>query len=287
MTILPHQSNELIDLTNPGTIKLDLIISELKSLINNFLTEFKNNKLSLTGYSFERNSKSGLTGKAGFYFIVNPIQKKVSFGCCGDLAQRKGEYKRDLNNCANGKKTKLPLSMREALNKGSILDFYFVPFMLFPSIIPNKQTLGTQTEKQQISKFLSEHIEKPLLDYFLNLYPELFFNVKSTSDFQPDNLFQLRGSGGQTPTPIVFENYAWESKSAVADAFGVTTKAVRYHVQNGPLKEISTDAFKNFSGIKIFNSTAKSFSSDMPEDCKNLRRKLFPRTINRDNNHAK
>lgn len=285
MTILPHGFNELIDLTNLESIKLDLILSNLKSLIDHFLTEFKNNKLSLTGVSFDRNSKSGLTGKAGLYFIVNPIQQKVSFGCCGDLAQRKGEHKRDLNNSASeasGGKTKLPLSMREDLNKGSVSDFYFVPFMIFSNIIPNYQILGTQTEKQQISKFLTKQFEEPLLDHFRNLYPDLFYNVKSTSDFLPGNTFQKAGSGGSPRTPIVFENYAWESKSAVANSFGVTTKAVRHHVKSGLLKEISKDDFANFPGIKVFTSTAESFSSDMPDECKNLRLKLFPRTINRD-----
>ena len=67
-----------------------------------------------------------------------------------------------------------------------------------------------------------------------------------------------------------------ESVSAAATSFGVAKRTIRYKRDQGKMLGITMEEFNNFPGVKITNSTAKSFATNRPEEYKSLLSILFP-----------
>jgi hypothetical protein len=213
------------------------------------------------------------------YLIVNKPNKKIYLGGCADLAQRKGEHSLSLRNPERAS-TKLATAMRGDLNKGSNKDFYFVPLIIISRADIKGLVLddtNTDTVNQQVSKFLDTFVEKALLEFFLESpLSSAFYNVKMVGIFEKGNTFGGSPQSGEPPSPIAFNNFAWESVSAVANTFAVDRKLIRTKRENGIMRPLTIEEYQSFSGIKIANSQARNFSQEQPTMYKELLVLLFP-----------
>ena len=90
-------SLDLSSQTNKDTAAQQ-IITKAKPIIESVIQQVQTDTFDYNSYSWERTTGSGLTNKGGLYLILNKVRKKVYLGGCRNLAQRKGEHKRDLNS---------------------------------------------------------------------------------------------------------------------------------------------------------------------------------------------
>ena len=95
--------------TDPLSLKefeFELSVKTVSSLINSLVSQILVQEEIFTSsskvFSFERQASSHLTGKIGFYLVINKKNRKYYFGETTNLAQRKGEYNLALTNAANG-----------------------------------------------------------------------------------------------------------------------------------------------------------------------------------------
>lgn len=264
---------------------------QLSELIQKLIKDlfFNLEKLDLSLFSFEKNYTSGLTGYAGLYLIINKKKKKIYLGGASDLAQRKGDHHRTLNNPAK-RETKLATSIRTDLKEGlkseaflRVNDFYFIPLSLLPPSNFKNFDLTKKTQNEEIAAFLDNYVEKPLLELFLNSpdyltspLKEAFYNVKTEGKFTKGNKYGGSPNSGQASKPVCFENFAWESISAAANCFAVDEALVRSKIKKNLMAFITTEEFNSFSGTKIFNKEAKAFLASNPTDYSILLQTLFP-----------
>lgn len=270
---------------------LDFSTAEQQSSIARTLIEYgrkktyevinllKTNPQALEGFTFEKApwGKGVVTLTGGLYLIVNTRTKRIYLGGSGDLAQRKGEHKQNFIKAQ--RQDKLNSLMREDLAHGQVNDFVFIPLVFFE--LKNVQGFGaTSSIKRKVSQFLDLYVEKVLLEQFFNeknLDPSLFYNQKTIGAFQVGNNYGGTPQSGSKDKAIRFENYAWESISAVAKCFSVDRKSVRNKLEKGFFSQMTEDEFEDFNGNKIFNSNASIYFNNNLEDLQNLRKKLFPR----------
>lgn len=283
MTYIKNIYNEVVDLTTITTKKAvgQKLADISKPIINNIIEQIKKNTFNFDDYSFEKNNSSGLTGKCGIYLIINKPKQKIYLGSSHNLAQRKGDHKR---NFTNPKRIdKVYKSMVNDLLFGSPSDFYFIPILTFAkSNIIGLQ--GTAVDhSQQIKRFLDSFVEKLLLEFYLVSehasahYKEIFYNEKTTGEFQQGNKYGGAPGSGLPSASICFENYAWESVSAAAKTFNYTNKTIRNKRDQNIFKSLTKQEFELFEGIKIMNTEANSFFLDKQEELERLKLRIFNR----------
>ncbi len=93
--MLPILINEILDFSKPTDGFALFLIQKAKPLIDNILVQMAQGTFDFGSYSFDKQPQSGLTKQAGLYLIVNKGKNKVYLGGTSNLAQRKGDYKRN------------------------------------------------------------------------------------------------------------------------------------------------------------------------------------------------
>jgi hypothetical protein len=174
----------------------------------------------------------------------------------------------------------LALALREDLSNGSAEDFFFVPLLIIPSTAIKGLYHAEQsstTVNQQISAFIDAFVEKPLLTDFLESdLKSIFYNVKTVGAFEKGNTFGGSPNSGAKPKALAFQNCAWESVSAAANAFGVDRKLIRVKRDKGIMIDLTIEEFQNFTGIKVTNLAATNFRNQNPVLYRELLLLLFP-----------
>lgn len=133
--------------------------------------EVQNNNFDFSIFPFTKQQGSGLTGKSGLYLIINQKTKRIYLGGAGDLAQRKGDHWRSFKTPGRP----LAQTMLADLQAGKPEDFCFVPLL---TITSNRVTGldNTKTFNQNLSEFLDNYVENPLLTHYLAVSSNMFYN---------------------------------------------------------------------------------------------------------------
>jgi hypothetical protein len=238
------------------------------------LDQLKQGTFPSSAYPFSKVLNSGLTGLAGVYLIVNTKTMKIYLGGASDLAQRKGDHKRNFTD-PNRLKKVYP-ALREDLASGSLKDFCYVPLLGFNCGNVVGLT-GTGTRNQEVMNFLDSEVESILLEEFIGVdsnIKQYFYNTKTIGQFQEGNTYGGAPQSGSQDRPLSFENYAWESVKAAATCLGCDRKMIRLKRDAGLVKEISSEEYKAFTGIQISNKEAATFFNGKEEELLVLRKKL-------------
>lgn len=285
----PQKSKVIIDIQNPQTSAKQLV-DEAKPLIEKLLTDLTNSTLNPKLYPFAAAQNSGLSKKIGLYGIVNTKTQKMYLGGASDVSQRKGDHYRSFNNPAKtATKSRLSQPMLIDLQSGSISDFCFVPIITLDQTQVTNLTTGS-TLNQQVSNFLDKLVEAPLLTGLFSSHPGNIYNTRTVGAFVAGNKAGGSPASGKPDAPFAFvlndgqnppRNFAWESVSAGAKCFGITTKSVRHARDNAKVKQITTAEFNSFTGTKITNANAAQFVITNKADFDILVRAIFPRTANK------
>jgi len=252
------------------------LLTELRPIIDSVISQVKNNSFDFTPYFFERNPNSGLTGKGGFYLIINKTNKKFYLGSTINLVQRKGEHKEGfshLNRISNP-------HIKADVIATSAGDFYFVPILKFSCtncVLPSD--LGGKTKTGFISEFLDTQVESTLLQGYLaddSSLKDVFYNIAVVGRFTPGNTRGGTPQSGESRKPVSFNGEcAWESQSAAAISLGVDRGTIRSKVNSGLLDVLSQDNYNNFpDNLKISSENARSYFSDKPEVLQRIKRGL-------------
>lgn len=262
--------NQLIDLSTNLLISENakLLYNIIKPLIENIIKEVLNKNFPFESFSFEKR-KRNLTKKAGFYLIINKRTSKFYLGSTSNLAQRKGEHKKNLTSPIRNKK--LSPTIRSELLEGDFTDFFFVPVLAFyaNNVVVN--------ENRNINKFLDEEVENLLLKDFISEdspYKSYFYNLTTIGTFQNKNKMGGTPQSGALDKPLCFENFTWESVSAAAFSLMVDRKTIRNKCNNDIFKFITTDEFEKSQGIRITNLEAVNFFKNKKQILIDLRNKL-------------
>lgn len=281
-----QKSNVIIDLQNTQTAAKQLV-AEATLLIAELLKDIANSTLIPAQFPFSALQNSGLSNKIGLYAIVNTKTKKMYLGGASDVSQRKGDHYRSFKNPAKtATKSRLSQPMLTDLQSGSISDFCFVPILILDQTQVINLSTGL-TLNQQIMNFLDKQVEATLLTGLFISHSAYIYNTRTIGAFvagnkaggsaasgAPDAAFAYVLNDGQNPP----REYAWESVSAGAKCFGITTKAVR-HARDvrKVIKPMTTSDFNSFTGTKITNANAATFAITNKAEFDTLVRKLFPR----------
>lgn len=272
---LPIEFTDQINLSTNNQGLAENLQKILKKQIFAVIDAVKANNFNFSAFTFERNSTSGLTSKAGFYLILNKRTGKVYFGCTGNLSQRKGEHKKDFKN-----NTVSQAFSVDTVNTTVFDDFYFVPLLVFPKDIwQGLKGTPARTRNQEISEFLASLIEEPLLRELLNssLAPTLY-NVKSESRFTRGNTFGGSPNSGSKKEPVCYDNVAWASVTLASTTFSVTRRLITNKRDFKKLiVALTQEEFNNFSGVKIATEDqALLFATQYPVEYSTIKSKLFP-----------
>lgn len=250
------------------------LIPLIKTEISTLLDQINKNMFDFSNFSFNKDPNSNLTNKAGIYLIVNKKNKKFYLGGASNLAQRKGDYKRNFTN--SGRINKVYEPMRADLLSGNIDDFVFIPILAFSTsnVLLDLTIDPEQTRNQKIMQFLDSQIEFPILTDFLqdNLHiKQQIYNTKAIGQFQLNNTYGGSANSGAPDKPVSINNYAWESISSAAKSLGCSTKTIRNKINNNLINIITPKQFVNFNGNKIFNTNAKDFFTDKKTELSNIK----------------
>lgn len=271
-------NNQELDFSTPENQKRisQLFISKSRTQILSTIENMQQGTFDYSSFTLGRNLGSGLTKMAGIYLMVNQRTKKIYLGGTGDLSQRKADYKKYLNKPES--LSKLSPKMREDREAGQAADFYFVPLVALDSReVTNLSGITTEstTGRGKLSIFLDSQVEQPLLKEFLQSdKASVFYNMKVEGRFEEGNRYGGTPQSGNPDKPVVLGNYAWESISGAAKSFNKDRKTIRKRLDNGPLREITSEEFENFVGIKISNAEASEFFQDKQEEYSKLYREL-------------
>lgn len=271
----------VFDLSIPAqrTELANIFIQKTQAILQTIMPALFNGSLALTDYSWKRQPGSGLTNQAGIYALVNLPLKKVYLGGTSDLAQRKGEYKSWLSNPS--RHAKLPNAIEADIKVGKLEDFFFVPLVTipqsclsFPATVSSKKTVGSNvTLGKEISQFLDLEVEKPILQTLLAqpAAAQTVYNQKTVGTFVMGNQQGGSPQSGSPSKAVMFQNYAWESKSAAAKSLGKHPKTIRNYTDAGKFTEITIADYEAFSGTRISNKDAASFFEAKADQLKDLK----------------
>lgn len=266
-------SNNDLSKKQAGNNIIHMIKPHIDAIINAVFAD----NFNYNAFPFSKTLSSNLTGKNGLYLIINKKTKRIYLGSASNLAQRKGDHKRTFS----GTSKKLARAMRDDLMSGSVADFYFVPLVVI-------ENLGL--DNTQVSLFFDTYVEQPLLaDYLFNL-PNVFYNIKTVGPFMEGNAFGGRPNSGSPSQPVSYTTIingqsvtcAWESVSAAANTFKVSTKLIRTKVEQGKMVKLNTTEYECFTGIKISNQEAQKGQKKIELALYNqILLELFPNVANR------
>lgn len=260
----PLRTNEVINLSDETSRKTfgESLVINLTVIITSIIHAMLNNCFDYEHFPFEKQQNSGLTKKAGLYAVLNKKTKKLYIGCTTNLAQRKGDHYRNLND-PDSRREKLSPAFLAERETSEITDFYFVPLL----VIENPEQL--EVNNQRLLKFLENYVENILLEDFLNRPPEklfgfsptdVFLNVTAVGRFVTQVKTARSPESGEASSPISYENYAWESKSAAGHWFGVARKLINSKIAKGTIFELTKEEYERFTGTKISNDKARLIS---------------------------
>lgn len=215
----------------------------------------------------QRNPRSGLTGKGGVYIVLNNSTNDFYIGSSSSLAQRKGDTSRNYKDPARrGQRSVVNPAVRQALENGSLDNFYFIPLVAF-------NTAGF--EAAELQHFLDLSVESVFIKYCMDTaeLANRLYNERPVGTFQVGNQF------GGTPQSGVPDNAVglphpnnsgeylcvWESVQGAARSLGTSNKTIRNRRDNSKLKPIESSFYASFSGTKISNEEAATFFAENPE----------------------
>jgi hypothetical protein len=224
-------------------------------------------------WTFDRNPNSGLTNRVGLYLIVNRQSGRIYLGSSKNLALRKADYSRKLNQ-----PSRLYNSMQNDLRAHGRTSFYFIPLIVFDiaQVIPSNKTrqdsgeaIVNQTNtvqamaEAQVVEFLDQRVEATLLSYYLSPacpFSSLFYNVAIVGRFLPGNTRGGAPNSGAPPRGVAIGDVvAWESKTTWSDTLGRDRKLCRVKVDLGLMREITAQEFATFTGTRIPLQTSGEF----------------------------
>jgi len=254
-----------------------LLIEKARAKLFEVINGTLNQTINLEDYSFVRNPRSQLTNIAGIYLIVSPLTQKFYIGSASNLAQRKGDHKRNYTNDSRRDPIMRPF---RATN---IENIYFVPILTLPINLVNglnfdSQTLGTFN--QQLQRFFDRKVESVLINEVLtdSYYVRFITNTRDVGAFQPQNTFGGTPQSGQQDKPVAYRNlYAWESISAAAECLGRDRKTIRNKQIQGILTYLTKEEYENFPGQKISNRDSFTIFQSRQEELYNLKQAISPR----------
>lgn len=152
-----------LDLANSSDSPMKTnLIETSKNQIDKLQNQVQQNQFPFELFTFQKNLGSGLTKVAGIYLVYNKRTQKAYVGSSVNLAQRKGEYNRNLTDPNRFKKVNA--NIITDLQNGQIDDFYFIPLVGFDQ----NQVIGYTTKlslelRQQLSTFFDLELEQPIL----------------------------------------------------------------------------------------------------------------------------
>nr|CAA79653.1 unknown [Chlamydomonas reinhardtii] len=146
----PFIYNEVVDLSSDKTTQTagESIVKVLTPIIDNIISAVLENKFDYSNFLITKQQASGLTNRIGLYLLINSKTKRIYLGGASDLAQRKGDHHRCLNDPDRAAR-KLATSMRDDLKVSQSTDFFFVPLLIINNIsgvsITDKKTPSVTT----------------------------------------------------------------------------------------------------------------------------------------------
>lgn len=266
-----------IDLANSSNSPMttNLIATSLNQ-IGQLLNQMQQNQFAFHQFTFQKNLGSGLTNVAGIYMVYNKRTQKAYVGSSVNLAQRKGEYKRNLTDPNRFKKVNA--NIITDLQNGQIGDFYFIPLVGFD----HNQVIGYTTKlslelRKQLSIFFDLEIEKAILQALINPNASIglaLYNTKTVGRFQAGNTYGKGPNSGSAskalsisiPSPSGTKEFAWESVSAASNSLKIDRKIIRIKRDRGVFQLISKQDFEAFLGSKIENQGAAQYFEDKLDD---------------------
>jgi hypothetical protein len=227
----------------------------------------------------KRDSKSGITGKAGFYLIFNLKNKNVYLGETINLATRKATYMQGMREATKVSAEKAQeggyaLSLDKQLRKFTIVkqvqlkisdieDFIFVPVVISDNSQFRYLATNEKAKRKDIDRFLLEietMVLKRLINRGLNLYNQKFGGL-----FEKKNKFGGSPNSGTPSLHIKIGNVAFESVSCAAQSLGVTRKTIRnYITKYASVDYLTEEQWTNWTGEKVFNSQEAAFLEKNP-----------------------
>jgi hypothetical protein len=225
----------------------------------------------------KRDSKSGITGKAGFYLIFNLKNKKVYLGETRNLATRKATYMQGMREATKVSAEEAgidSLSLDKQLRKFTVVkqvqlkisaieDFLFVPVVISDNSQFRYLTTNEKAKRSDIDRFLLEietMVLKRLITRGLNLYNQKFGGL-----FEKKNKFGGSPNSGNPSLHIKIGNVAFESVSCAAKSLGVTRKTIRNYINKyASVDYLTKEQWTNWTGEKVLNSQEAAFLEKNP-----------------------
>jgi len=228
----------------------------------------------------KRDSKSGMTGKAGFYLIFNLKNKKVYLGETINLATRKATYMQGMREdtklsahiqlylgdtlSLDKQPRKFTVVKQVQLKIAAIEDLIFVPVVISDT---NSQfryfPTNEKAKRKDIDRFLLEietMVLKRLITRGLNLYNQKFGGL-----FEKKNKLGGSPNSGTPSLHMKIGNVAFESVSCAAQSLGVTRKTIRNYINKyASVDYLTEEQWTNWMDEKVLNSQEAEFLEKNP-----------------------
>lgn len=219
----------------------------------------------------KRNSKSGMTGKAGFYLIFNLKNKNIYLGETTNVATRKATYMQGMRKTKQSdeffkdqKFRKLTLLKQVQLKIAAIEYFIFVPVVISDKSQFKYLTTNEKANKNDIEQFLLEietMVLKRLITRGLHLYNQKFGGL-----FEKNNQFGGSPKSGTPSVHVQIDKVAFESVCCAAKSLGVSRKSIKnYLTKYENVNYLTNEQWVNWTGAKVLNGQEATFLEKNPK----------------------
>lgn len=273
-----YRPNLLLD---PDSIEKSIVLNQeyaqiVQTTIDQVIEIFMIQRLPLETFKMviKRDSKSGITGKAGFYLIFNIKNSSIYLGETLDLATRKATYMQGMreaqkelaSNTQNYEKqlNRSTIVKQVELKISNIEDFIFVPVVISDVNQFRSVSTNVKAKRSDISRFLIE-IETMILK---RLFAKGFslYNQKFGVLFEKNNTFGGSPNSGSPSSHVKMFNVAFESVQCAAKSLGVHPKSIRNYIVKFPnVDYLTEEQWTNWIAIKVLNGQEAAFMQKYPD----------------------
>lgn len=252
---------------------VQILIPIIYRLVYQVVDQIKAKNFPVDQFKLENKLRIGMSGKSGFYLLVNLKNMRCYLGETCNLGTRKADYTFALRETKAGnssEKISRPIRNEISEKTSEIADFLWIPLlMISPNLycFKNKQATPEKTLKklqnEEKSSFLCE-IENPVLTKLFEEQKISLYNTKTSSNFEKGHKFGGTKASGQPAKPIQMGKFAFESIACASQALGVHRKTIRLAKEKF-LFELTTEVWLQWElSKKVTSENSLEFRTKYP-----------------------
>jgi len=215
---------------------IQILIPTIYGLVYQVVDQIKAKNFPTDTFKLTGVLRIGMTGKSGFYLLVNLNNMRCYLGETCHLTRRRANYMFGFREAMKGKSSRaIVATLRKEIfdNTATITDFLWIPLLVMPSglyCFKNKEATPEKTVKklqnEEKTSFLCE-IKSSVLTKLFEEQKISLYNIQTGSTFVEGNKFGGSKNSGDPAKPIKIGKFAFESISCAAQALGVDRKTIR------------------------------------------------------------